>query len=381
MRILLVSSQDYIHHPIPSRHHYVFEELAKRGHEVHVAHFHVSNPVPPLRTTGLIVEEATLIPIKDPLLHYVLNAPWHFNKMYKIVEDADIDVVVTAHVLAGTASITAAKLHHIPVVFDLKDWFPTSAAAYMPNQVLKKLVKSSVYHVLMWNLTHSDHVITVSPSLVKGAKAMSVDAELIMNGVDTRIFKLQDQDVIDRWRSQLGYRKDDYVIGFVGSVERWYDIGLLIESLRLLPENVHLLIVGGGLFTNYYNEMVELAKRCGVWHRVTFAGLQPYALLPDYISCMNVCTIPLGPLHWRNIALPNKFFEYSAMGKAILMTRIPDVLALRPENVLVYEGVDEFVQLVKALIWYPFKNPISFEQHSWSNRADQFERRLQCLID
>jgi len=41
MRILLVSTQDYIHHPIPSRHHYIFEELAKR-HDVHVPHFHVS---------------------------------------------------------------------------------------------------------------------------------------------------------------------------------------------------------------------------------------------------------------------------------------------------------------------------------------------------
>ena len=41
MKILLVSTQDYIHHPVPSRHHYIFEELARR-HEVHVAHFHVS---------------------------------------------------------------------------------------------------------------------------------------------------------------------------------------------------------------------------------------------------------------------------------------------------------------------------------------------------
>ena len=26
MKILLVSTQDYIHHPVPSRHHYIFEE-------------------------------------------------------------------------------------------------------------------------------------------------------------------------------------------------------------------------------------------------------------------------------------------------------------------------------------------------------------------
>jgi phosphatidylinositol alpha-1,6-mannosyltransferase len=41
MKILLVSTQDYLHHPIPSRHHHTFEELA-RGQEVHVSHFHLN---------------------------------------------------------------------------------------------------------------------------------------------------------------------------------------------------------------------------------------------------------------------------------------------------------------------------------------------------
>ncbi|NLA30699.1 MAG: glycosyltransferase WbuB, partial [Methanomicrobiales archaeon] len=56
MNILLVSTQDYIHHPIPSRHHNIFEELATR-HEVHVPHFHVSRGKE--RETLLHVHEAT----------------------------------------------------------------------------------------------------------------------------------------------------------------------------------------------------------------------------------------------------------------------------------------------------------------------------------
>jgi len=75
MRILLVSTQDYIHHPIPSRHHYIFEELAKR-HEVHVPHFHVSRGKE--RETRLIVHEATKFPVREPILHYTLNAPFPY---------------------------------------------------------------------------------------------------------------------------------------------------------------------------------------------------------------------------------------------------------------------------------------------------------------
>ncbi|MDP3565090.1 MAG: glycosyltransferase WbuB, partial [Methanoregula sp.] len=142
MKILLVSTQDYIHHPIPSRHHYIFEELAL-NHEVHVAHFHVSRGVE--RPTRLIVEEATQVPVTSPFLHYTLNAPYHFHIFNKIIRDKEIDVVVAAHVLAGTAVIHAAKKYQVPVVFDLKDWFPDSAAAYFNNRVIQETVRKSVW--------------------------------------------------------------------------------------------------------------------------------------------------------------------------------------------------------------------------------------------
>ena len=136
MKILLVSTQDYIHHPVPSRHHYIFEELATR-HEVHVAHFHVSRGN--ARPTRLIVEEATQFPLKNPLLHYSLNTPYHFHIFNRIIRENKFDVVVAAHVLAGSAVIHAAKRYKVPVIFDLKDWFPDSAAAYFKNRFLKDL--------------------------------------------------------------------------------------------------------------------------------------------------------------------------------------------------------------------------------------------------
>ncbi|MCK4397820.1 MAG: hypothetical protein KAV25_02380 [Methanophagales archaeon] len=106
MRILLVSTQDYIHHPIPSRHHYIFEELAKR-HEVHVPHFHVSKGKE--RETRLIVHEATMFPVREPILHYTLNAPFQYAVFKKIIKEEGIDIVVAAHIFAGAAVIHAAK--------------------------------------------------------------------------------------------------------------------------------------------------------------------------------------------------------------------------------------------------------------------------------
>ena len=205
MKILLVSTQDYIHHPIPSRHHYIFEELALR-HEIHVAHFHVSRGK--ARPTRLIVEEATQFPVKNPLLHYTLNAPYHYYILDKIIKDNKIDVVVAAHVLAGTAVISAAKRHKVPVVFDLKDWFPDSAAAYFKNRYIAQCVRNGVWEITRRNLSQSDRITTVSPSLVAKLKELGFSSDLITNGVNTDLFVPQDGSAT---RHELGIKDDDFV--------------------------------------------------------------------------------------------------------------------------------------------------------------------------
>lgn len=292
MKILLVSTQDYIHHPIPSRHHNIFEELAKR-HEVHVAHFHVSRGE--ARPTRLIVEEATQFPLKSPLLHYVLNSPYHYYIFNKIVKTGAYDAIVAAHVLAGTAVIHAAKRNRVPVIFDLKDWFPDSAAAYFSNKFFQDTVRKSVWAITKYNLSNSDKITTVSPSLVEKLSRLGFHADLITNGVDTDIFKPMDGGPA---RIELGINPDDFVIGFSGSVERWYAIDDMIRALPSLIQeypNTKLLIVGGSLFTDYQQELKHLADRIGVSDHIIFTGTKPYHELPRYIACMDACTIPLLP--------------------------------------------------------------------------------------
>jgi phosphatidylinositol alpha-1,6-mannosyltransferase len=377
MKILLVSTQDYIHHPVPSRHHYIFEELAKR-HEVHVAHFHVSRGE--ARPTCLIIEEATQFPLRSPLLHYTLNTPYHFYIFNKIIRDKGIDVVVAAHVLAGSAVIHAAKRHHVPVVFDLKDWFPDSAAAYFKNRFMQNLVRRSVWEITKRNLSKSDRITTVSPSLVEKLRGLNFAADLITNGVDTNLFK--PMSGIDT-RTELGIGADEFVIGFAGSVERWY---ALDDMIRALPDLIRyhagtrLVIVGGSLFTDYLAELQTLAEDLGISDRVIFTGTKPYYELPRYIACMDSCTIPLSPPQWGEIALPNKFFEYSACGKPIIMRPIPDVARIGGPNLFVYRTQEEYIAQVQSLMKNPRTFDINLENYSWKEKARQFEALLNNLV-
>jgi glycosyltransferase involved in cell wall biosynthesis len=377
MKILLVSTQDYIHHPILSRHHNLFEDLATR-HEVHVPHFHVSRGKE--RPTRLIVHEATLFPVKNPLLHYTFNTPYHFHVLKKIIREEGIDVVVASHVLAGTAAIHAAKKFRVPVLFDLKDWFPDSAAAYVKTRAIQWTVRRVVWEITYRNLRNSDVITTVSPSLVEKLENFGFEAELVTNGVDTDLFMPMEGS---EKRAELGIGPDDFVIGFAGSVERWYAIDGIIRALPGLIEyrkNTKLLIIGGSLFTSFLHELEQLVRDLGVQDHVTFSGFVPYHELPSFIACMDVCTIPLAPPQWVDIALPNKFFEYSACGKPIIMSPIPDVMKIGGPNIFLYESQDEFIRQIKSLMDHPRSYQIDLQHYSWKEKSRQLESLLYRLL-
>jgi glycosyltransferase involved in cell wall biosynthesis len=379
MNILLVSTQDYIHHPVPSRHHNIFEELAGR-HQVHVPHFHISSG--PARQTRLIVHEATRFPVRNPLLHYTLNAPHHYRVFGEILEREQIDVVVAANILAGSAVIHAAKKADVPVIFDLKDWYPDSAAAYFKNRFLKLAIRKFVWEVTRRNLNASDRIVTVSPSLVARLQAYGFRSRLITNGVDTDLFRPVNGAAA---REELGIGEEDFVIGFIGSLERWYAVDEIIRALPALiaaRENTRFLVVGGALFTDYRDELIRICQETGVEDRVIFAGPKPYHELPRYISCMDVCTIPTVPEGWMiGIQLPNKLFEYSACGKPILLTPIPDVIRMNLPNTFVYRTRDEFISQAIALMGNPRTYELDLESFSWKRKAQEFESICEELLE
>lgn len=376
MNILLISTQDYIHHPVPSRHHYIFEELAK-NHEVHVPHFHVSEGKE--RKTRLHVHEATKYQSKSPMKHYLFNSPTHFKVIEEIVRENDIDIIVTGHILAGTAAIRSGKKHDVPVVFDLKDWLPESAAAYYKSGFVKNLLRKGVWEITKYNLKHSSEIVTVSPSLVDLLRERGFESRLITNGVNTDIFVPMNGD---ECRERLGIPKDHFVIGFEGSIERFFALDKVISATKeifLKNPDTTLLIVGGGLFTDYEDELKKLVIELGLEDVVKFTGTVPYAHLPHYISSMDVCCIPYADEEWVSHSLPNKFFEYSACGKPIISTPVPDVMRIQQGNVFPYASYEQFIDLCLGFTKDVPEFCLDVREYSWRKKAEEFESIFRKL--
>ncbi|PID57161.1 hypothetical protein CSB45_07990 [candidate division KSB3 bacterium] len=81
----------------------------------------------------------------------------------------------------------------------------------------------------------------------------------------------------------------NFVLGYIGRLLRIKGIFFLLEVLRELPENVHLLLLGSGPEDRHLR---YTAVKLGVEKRVHILGEIAYQQLPDYINCMDIGIVP-----------------------------------------------------------------------------------------
>lgn len=80
-----------------------------------------------------------------------------------------------------------------------------------------------------------------------------------------------------------------FVIGYCGRVVESKGIFGVLELLPLLPEYVHLLVVGSG---EAEPQLRSRSMMMNMAHRVHLVGQIEYAQLPAYLNCMNLGIVP-----------------------------------------------------------------------------------------
>jgi glycosyltransferase involved in cell wall biosynthesis len=105
---------------------------------------------------------------------------------------------------------------------------------------------------------------------------------------------------------------------YVGNLERYQGIDLLLESLALLPEDArcNLAVIGGSEHARRHYEI--RAKTLGVSGRVSFPGARPLATLPALLEQADILCSP----RLTGSNTPMKIYSYLASGRAILATDI-----------------------------------------------------------
>jgi len=112
-----------------------------------------------------------------------------------------------------------------------------------------------------------------------------------------------------------------FAIGFVGSLKPWHGIDILLEAFRRLlrrSPDYHLLIVGDGPLKDWLKSTIQ---ECHLERAVTLTGAVSHDRIPGLIQRLDVAVAPY-PFMEDFYFSPLKLFEYMAMGKPIVASRI-----------------------------------------------------------
>jgi glycosyltransferase involved in cell wall biosynthesis len=144
------------------------------------------------------------------------------------------------------------------------------------------------------------------------------------NGVDTEKFR---PDVGgDGVRRELGIGEDETLAGFVGTFGPWHGVLSLAEAITLLPDDsqVRFLLVGAGRLREEFQRIVRAA---GKEHRVIFGGHVEHERVPALLDACDMLLSPHVPLEDGSefFGSPTKLFEYMAMGKGIVASRLGQI--------------------------------------------------------
>ncbi|MBQ0848918.1 glycosyltransferase [Streptomyces sp. NPDC057621] len=116
--------------------------------------------------------------------------------------------------------------------------------------------------------------VAVSPTVAERLRRWGVPGpriEVVPNGIDVDRFRF-DAARRESTRRRLGLPQGAYVVGGVGRLTAGKRFEVLVRALAELPDDVWLLLVGGGPEENVLR---RAAQRMGVADRVLFTGERP----------------------------------------------------------------------------------------------------------
>lgn len=237
--------------------------------------------------------------------------------LIRLHKKVNLQVIHAWHPLAGLAAVLVGKLTGARVFLDWTDFY--SDIVRHESRLLTPLAEA-IEHTIIGNC---DRIFTVSNEMKKAlikVGALSDKVFVIPDGVDTVMFNPKIDNLMIRKRYCLD---DSPTVIFHGDVKPIDGVDVLVKAfalvLKRLP-NAKLFIVGGG--RKYFSEVKQLVKGLGIERSVIFTGWIPHKAVPEYIALADVGAMPLRSTLETNCYLSFKLFEYWAMGKPVVVSRV-----------------------------------------------------------
>ena len=245
------------------------------------------------------------------------------------------------------------------------------------------------------NLRAAARIFVVSEVERNNLEGRGVPPEKIVvnaNGVDTDLFRPQIGGSDER--TELGISRVEVVVGFVGTFGPWHGVIQLAQAIKLVPGNVpvRFVLVGTG---SLYGEVERLLQAEAASRQVIFTGAVPHDRVPALLDACDILVSPHIPLADGSdfFGSPTKVFEYMAMAKGIVASRlgqIGEVLSDNETALLVEPGdVGELARAIIRLAESPDLRArlganarnVAMQKHTWTRNAARVLQAYDELIN
>jgi glycosyltransferase involved in cell wall biosynthesis len=209
-----------------------------------------------------------------------------------------------------------------------------------------------------------DYIFTRTQSLTKNKKKLNQQTHYLPGGVDTVQFD-PTQIQPDTTITQLPRP----IIGFVGTFDNRVDVDLLQQAATVLPDYTII-------FVGPIKHHVASNKAIYNLPNVVFLPAQPHTAVPAIIAAFDICLIPYQRNPYTQGLSPIKLYEYLAMGKPVIGTRLP-YLEREQEHIWLVDTAKEFIDSIQKLAKQPI--PVD-DRNRWRQAASHYSWQKQADI-
>jgi glycosyltransferase involved in cell wall biosynthesis len=393
MRILVIQDTDWLRRN-PAQQHHLAEMLSLRGHEIRVIDFEILwrkqgkkklwSRLKIFRNVSKIHKGAKVTVIrpgiiKIPLLDYISVFFSHMKEMRCQIKEFDPDILVGFGPISYLAG-RAAKRYDLPFIFY---WIDVS----------HRLIQFKPVQLVAWTLERitlklADKVLTINDKLKEYVIKIGAPSErtrVLRAGIDFAHFDLSVSGAAIRER--YGFTKEDVILFFMGWLYRFSGVEeVALQLAKSENPKFKFLVVGDG---DLYGELGQLREKHHLMDKVILTGRKSYSEIPALIAASDICLLPADPAEkiMQDI-VPIKTYEYMAMMKPVISTKLPGVMKEFGENngVVYVDKPEDVVSKAAEIVnsnglGQLGKKARSFaEKCSWENAVGEFESILEGML-
>ena len=272
---------------------------------------------------------------KPPILSTIWDI-FLLNKTAKeIVKKQKIDLIHCRSYITSLVALSFKKKYHISFIFDMRGfWADERVDGKLWNK--NKFPYNKIYNYFKKKekefFQHADYTISLTVNGKKEIESWKIPNQSTIKVIpcctDENLFQTKN---ITETREELGVKKDDFVLSYVGSIGTWYMLDEMLDFFEVLNNkkpNAKFLFIT----KDDPNLVFSKAEQKGIAKEKLIIQCSARELMPSYIGVSDFSIFFILPIFSKKASSPTKMGEIMNLGIPIICNSgVGDVDAIMQE--------------------------------------------------